>query len=146
MKRCIHAAEETTTSIKSNADIVDFLQSKGIDTTRYQYELTYTCWDYWDESQDVDKCVIFTCPGDYLALFAEKMATNRDLNRVIPTFNNIDRYLTIESFIKMVEEHPTFDDLRSWGSRYNWFFHENAGNIKLVNLTTGAVLLTDDMV
>ena len=136
MKKWIHATEDTgniAENIKNNDDLIRFLQSQDIDTTMNKYELDYVLYK---RSGQKHKALKFTCPGDYLALFAAKMCE-------APNFNNITEWWDIEDFVEIVEENPTFADLYESGEYDEWDSPEECGHITLKNLTTNTVLVED---
>lgn len=135
MKRWIHASEDVAT-IKSNADIVAFLDSKGIDTTKHRYKLKYTFYDRFDTEREE---ITFTCPGDYLALFATKFAN-------APTYNKMKDWWGegVEDFVRIVDDNPTYRDLYNYGDSHEWFSREEYDGIELINLDTGDVLVQGD--
>jgi len=135
MKRWIHASEDVAT-IKSNADIVAFLDSKGIDTTKHRYKLKYTFYDRFDTEREE---ITFTCPGDYLALFATKFATVPSYNRISDWYGN-----DLEYFTEIINDNPTYKDLYNYGDSNEWFDREEYGGIELTNLDTGDVLVKSD--
>jgi len=123
-------AIDTVNKINSNSDLVNFLKSKGIDTTKQQYELQFTFYDRFDTEKSKFK---FTCPGDYLALFSTILTDT-------PKFDIINEWCGIEDFVEIVDENPTFESLHDYGESHEWFDREEFGNIKLTNLTTNKVL------
>ena len=128
-------------AISSNGDIVKFLQSKGIDTTKCQYELKYVFFGRFGDDKRLK--IKFTCPGDYLALFSTGMA-GLDPSEAIPTFQNIDERWGIDKFVDIVNSAPSYSELYDYGQQAEWFWREEFGNITLTNLTNGKVLVEDD--
>lgn len=141
MKKWIKASEEDV-QINSNADVVAFLNSKGIDTTKNQYELTYKFYGRFGE--DSNFSVKFTCPGDYLALFSTAFA-GLDEKSAIPSYKNILNYFwdDIHEFVDVVDNHLTYNDLYKYGEYKEWFGREEFGHISLKNLTTNTTLVED---
>ena len=132
--------EVNSQAISSNGDIVRFLQSKGIDTTKYEYELKYV---FFARFSDEPTKVKFSCPGDYLALFSTRMAGVIP-KEAIPNFENIDDYFGIDRFVNIVDKYPDYSSLYRMASGAEWFGREEFGGITLTNLTTGKVLVKDE--
>ena len=139
MKRLIFSTTDANAQINNNADLVEFLNSKGIDTTKKQYKLSYKFYDRFDTENNSIK---FTCPGDYLALFSTRLAGIHPQHS-IPNYNNINDEIRIDEVIDIVDENPTFQDLYSYGEDSEWFSREEFGHIELVDLTTNTVLVED---
>ncbi len=140
MKRLIISTTDANTQISNNTDLVEFLNNKGIDTTKKQYKLSYEFYGRYDDSKN--KSIKFTCPGDYLALFSTRLVGLFPKDS-IPNYNNIDERIGIDEFIHIVNENPTFLQLYSYGEKREWFNREEFGHIELVDLTTNIALVED---
>lgn len=112
MKRYIHASDDEWTEI-TNENLIEFLKSNGIDTTKSKYELKAITYERYEEgSRYVKK---FTCPGDWLAYFSMLFHTVPNA----ATFNEHGYVLEdLEDFI--AEGCTTVDAMKDHASSVWW--------------------------
>lgn len=136
MKRYIHANKIREHEINTNAELVEYMKSKGHDTTMSEYELILDDEDRFGTGEGL---IVkrFRCPGDYLAYFSLCLAAS-------PTAERLGDYFGwFEEMDKYVDEYPTEEDIEKFAHRA-WWGDGGALRLRLKNLTTGDVLYQDE--
>ena len=133
MKRYIKASMDYEWTNKS---IVELLESRGIDTTKAEYELKAQRYERYDEGAVYTRK--FTCPGDYLAYFSMTIHSQ-------PNASNINFHYPGDEFIDIVDECPTVEDIADYAEQY-WWGDGDDYIIYLKNLSTNEYLYGSEKV
>lgn len=135
MKRLIKGADANIldSTRVTNQDLVNFLQSEGIDTALYTYELCARKYDRYESGRPYLKR--FKCPGNYLAYFSMLMHQQ-------PNANAIEEYYgSLDEFKSFVDTYPKESLIKSYASE-NWWGDGDDYIFYLKNVDTGRYLYT----
>ena len=123
MKRYVKSSEDT--EISTVKELFELLKSRGIDTTKCQYELKAEKYERYEEGEVYT--IKFYCPGDYIAYFSMRC-------HGAPTSSDV-----LEWNAEIEDDWITLDDMKDAASQY-WWGDGDDYIIYLKNLTTGATL------
>lgn len=112
--------------------ILDLLESKGIDTTEYTYELHAQAYERYEDGDTYTET--FTAPGDYLAYFSMLAS-----GYFIPADTLEDYFGTMKNLTEFVNEHPSVESMKEYASA-NWWGDGSDYIHYLKNIDTGKFL------